>query len=221
MLRKSALLALCLSCLAAAPKLAITEIQYDPKSEESDDIQTEWVEFKNFGDQSINLKGYQLTSGSKARPHDAKQRFVLGDISIAPGQYIVVGIGTKAAYEDLELPSFAAYCGEVKYAWLTNDGDSVAIRDPRGKVIDEVVYGADSPWPIIKNSGSSLQFIAPPNEDAAKANDDPKNWVASDSTNSDSFPKHGRGTPGGPPKKVSTTKPSATQPVLAGHRQRK
>src|SRR5690349_21033417 len=72
----------------AAPKLVITEIQYDPSSEESDDQQTEWVEIQNVGAESVNLKGYQLTSGSKAKPHDAKQRFVLGEISIAPGAYM-------------------------------------------------------------------------------------------------------------------------------------
>src|SRR5207248_2595281 len=157
--------------VAAGPKLAITEIQYDPKSEESDDLQTEWVEIRNFESTSINLKGFQITSGSKSKPHDPKQRFVLGDINIAPGQYIVIGVGTKQAYEGLELPAFAAYCGEVKYAWFTNEGDSVAIRDARGQVIDEVVYGVEAPWPVVKSSGSSLQFIAPKGEDPRVAND--------------------------------------------------
>src|SRR5437867_10990961 len=104
-MRRALAIAFCLCCTAAAPKLAITEIQYDPKSEESDDQQTEWVEIRNFERTSVNLKGYQITSGSKARPHDAKQRFVLGDINIAPGQYLVIGIGTKQAYEGLDLPA--------------------------------------------------------------------------------------------------------------------
>src|SRR5580765_1986287 len=89
----------CLWCVGAGPKLAITEIQYDPKSEESDDLQTEWVEIRNFDSSSINLKGFQITSGSKSKPHDAKQRFVLGDINIAPGQYLVIGIVKKEAYD--------------------------------------------------------------------------------------------------------------------------
>ena len=207
MLRRVGLALLCLCCVAAAPKIVITEIQYDPKSEESDDQQTEWVEIRNLGAESLNLKGFQLTSGSKAKPHAAKQRFVLGDLSIAPGQYMVIGIGTKAAYEGLGLPDFAVYCGETSFAWLTNDGDSVAIRDSRGKIIDEVIYTAESPWPIITGSGSSIQFIAPAGEDPAVANDQAANWVASNSTNSEAFPKHGRGTPGTAPK-IATTQPT-------------
>jgi hypothetical protein len=196
----------CLGCLAAAPKLVITEIQYDPRSQESDDQQTEWVEIANLGQQSVSLKGYQLTSGSKAKPHDPKQRFVLGDVSVAPQQHIVIGIGTKEAYKDLELPDMAAYAGETKFAWLTNDGDSVAIRDEKGKIIDEVVYAKDAPWPVVKNSGSTIQFMAPGGVDPAVANDDPKNWVASDSTNSKAFAEHGRGTPGAPATRPSVVK---------------
>jgi hypothetical protein len=208
-MKRAILVLACLGCIAAAPRLIITEIQYDPSSEESDDQQTEWVEIQNVGPSAVNLKGLQLTSGSKAKPHDPKQRFVLGDITIAPGAYAVIGIGSKANYEEFELPSMAAYCCESRYAWLTNESDAVAIRDAKGDVIDEVVYESKSPWPSIRNSGSTLQFIAPAGEDPAEANDDPKNWVASNSTNSDSFPKHGRGTPGaGPKKTVASTKPS-------------
>ena len=220
MTRLIALLFVLFSCdlALAAPKLVITEIQYDPSSEESDDQQTEWVEIQNVGAESVNLKGYQLTSGSKAKPHDAKQRFVLGDLSIAPGAYMVIGIGSKSCYEEFDLPTMAAYAGESKYAWLTNESDSVAIRDPKGKVIDEVIYDSKSPWPVIRNSGSTLQFIAPEGEDPVEANDDPRNWVASNSTNSDLFPKHGRGTPGGPPKQnapasqASAKSPPTTRP---------
>src|SRR5207248_11791230 len=70
------------SAAAAAPKLVITEIMYDPTSPESDDQQTEWVEIQNLGEQTINLQGYQITSGSKTRPHDPKQRFVIRDAKI-------------------------------------------------------------------------------------------------------------------------------------------
>ncbi len=208
----------CASALAV-PKLIITEIQYDPSSEESDDQQTEWVEIQNLGDAAVSLKGYQITSGSKAKPHDPKQRFVLGEMSIAPHAYLIIGVGDKSDYQELDLPSMAAYCAEARYAWFTNESDSVAIRDSDGEVIDEVIYESKSPWPVIRGSGSTLQFIAPAGEDPAEANDDPKNWVASNSTNSESYPRHGRGTPGAAPKQSgATTRPveksrPATRPV--------
>src|SRR5436309_1904281 len=128
------------STVVAAPKLVITEIMYDPTSPESDDQQTEWVEIQNLGEQTINLQGYQITSGSKTRPHDPKQRFVIRDAKIEPGKYLLIGVGSASAYAPFNLPHMGVYCDESHYAWLTNGGDSVAIRDDKGKIIDEVVY---------------------------------------------------------------------------------
>jgi hypothetical protein len=187
------------------PRLIITEIQYNPTSPEQDETQTEWVEIRNVGGESVNLKGIQLTSGTKAKPRDAKQRYVLGDGTIAPGAYAVIGIGMADSYKSFGLPAMIAHCGEQKYAWLVNGGDGVALRDERGDVIDEVVYDAESPWPLT-NPGCSLQYVGPAGPDGAAANDDPKNWVASDEKNADAFDGHGRGTPGGPPK--PTTRPA-------------
>ena len=190
------------------PKLVITEIQYNPTSPEQDEQQTEWIEIRNAGGESVNLKGLQLTSGTKSKPGDPKQRYVLGEATVAPGAYAVIGIGTPDSYKDLDLPAMAAHCGEKKYAWLVNGGDGVAIRDEKGDVIDEVVYGTESPWPAI-NPGCSLQYVGP-STDAATANDDPKHWVASDETNADTFDGHGKATPGGPPK--ASARP-ATRPA--------
>ena len=193
------------------PKLIITEIMYDPQSGETADAQTEWVELKNLGAQPANLKGLQITSGVAGKIHDPKQRFVLPEALVAPGEHAVIGIGAASCYAEFKLPPFAANCGEAKYAWLTNTGDSVAIRDDHGTIIDEVVYQVEAPWPAANRAGGSIQFIAPTGEDPTKANDDAKNWVASNANNSDEFKGHGRGTPGAPPKESDPT----TQPVAA------
>jgi hypothetical protein len=194
------------------PSLVITEIMYDPQSGETDDAQTEWVELLNRGAQPVNLKGLQITSGVRGKIHEPKQRFVLGDVTIAAGEHAVIGIGAASCYASLKLPPFAAYCGEAKYAWLVNTGDSIAIRDDHGHIIDEVVYETESPWPPANRAGGSIQFIAPTGEDPTKANDDPKNWVASNANNSDEFKGHGRGTPGAAPK---SNDDATTQPVAA------
>src|SRR5688500_8154054 len=119
------------------PSLVITEIMYGPQSAESDDVQTEWVEIHNRGAQPANLRGLQITSGARGKVHDAKQKFVLPDVTIAANDYALIGIGSASCYADLKLPTFAAHCGEAKYAWLVNTGDSVAIRDAKGTFIDE------------------------------------------------------------------------------------
>src|SRR5437773_11393571 len=112
---------LLLACAVhAAPRLAITEIMYDPTSPESDDQQTEWVEIQNAGDVPVNLQGYQLTSGTKADPHAARQKYVFRDVVIAPRAYLVIGIGAASMYQPYGLPPFGVYCDESKYAWFTN-----------------------------------------------------------------------------------------------------
>jgi hypothetical protein len=198
---------------SAAPQLIITEIMYDPLSSESDDQQTEWVEIHNAGDTPAQLKGDQLTSGTKNKIHDPKQRYVLPDVTIKPNEYAVIGIGAASCYASFGLPPMIAQCDEAKYAWLTNSGDSIAIRDLKGTILDEVVYSSEPPWPSAQRAGGSIQFIAPAGEDPTVANDDPKNWVASNAANSDEFKSHGRGTPGGPPK-VATTQPT-TKPTAS------
>jgi len=211
MMQRAGLIVLILLNVAAAPRLVITEIMYDPTSAESDDQQTEWVEIQNFGDVPINLQGYQLTSGTKADPHAARQKYTFRDVTIPPHAYLLIGIGSSAMYRPYELPAFGVCCDEAKYAWFNNTGDSVAIRDAKKNVIDEVAYVNESPWPIARNGGS-IQFICPAGEDPQAANDEGKNWVASGAGNPQDFKGHGRGTPGGPPK-AATTQVATTQPA--------
>ena len=197
------------AAFAAAPKPVITEIMYDPTSPESEDRQTEWVEICNFGEEPVNLQGFQLTSGTAADPHAARQKYVFRrDVILPPHGYLVVGVGSASSYDGYGLPTFGVYCDESRYAWFTNGGDSIALRDPKKIVIDEVVYANESPWPITR-SGGSIQFICPSDEDPQAANDQGKNWVASGASNSEEFKGHGRGTPGAPPKVGATTRPSS------------
>src|SRR5688572_10122240 len=83
---------------ADAPKLVITEIQFDPQSAERDEKQTEWVEVLNSGAEEVSLKGMQLTSGTKAKPDEVKQKFVLGDVTVKPGAYVLIGVGTAESF---------------------------------------------------------------------------------------------------------------------------
>jgi predicted extracellular nuclease len=195
--------------LPQAPKLIITEIQFDPSSAERDEKQTEWVEIMNAGTGEVSLNGLQLTSGTKAKPEEVKQKFELGEATVKPGEYVVIGVGTPESYESLGLPTIAQHAGEAKTPWLANGGDSVAIRDEKGDVIDQVVYEIAAPWPD-KKTGCTLQFVAPSGgDDLSKANDDPKNWILSTETNAESYPGHGKGTPGAAPKVDATTQPAA------------
>src|SRR4051812_24248120 len=80
MMRRAGAVFLCLLCVGAAPKLAITEIMIDPTSPETEDQQTEWVEIQNYGDVPVKLAGYMLTSGTAAEPHALRQKYVFRDV---------------------------------------------------------------------------------------------------------------------------------------------
>ncbi len=193
---RSLLLILALATVSfAGTNVVITEIMYNPSSGEQDEKQTEWVEIFNAGTSPANLHDYQLTSGIKGDPKSAKQKYIISDLTLAPGQYAVIGIGGKEAYAGLGLPDFDAYAAETKYAWLLNAGDGVALRDEKSQVVDEVIFGVESPWPK-KRTGASIQFMGALDADAGKSNDDAKNWVQSDAKNADEFKGHGKGTPG-------------------------
>src|SRR5947207_6040901 len=116
MIQRLGLLVFILFSIAATPnapaalRLVITEIMYDPTSPESDDQQTEWVEVQNCGDSPVNLQGYQLTSGTKADPHAARQKYTFRDVTIAAHAYLVIGIGSQSMYHPYDLPTFGVYC---------------------------------------------------------------------------------------------------------------
>src|SRR5688572_17575361 len=195
------------TAFAEAPKLVITEIQYDPTSAEREEQQTEWVEIYNAGGEDVSLKGLQITSGMHTKPDSVKQRYALTDGVVKPGEYIVIGVGTAESYAGIGLPAIGAFCGVVKMPWLANGGDSVAIRDEKGQVIDQVIYQVAAPWPE-KSMGCSIQFIPPTSAaDLAEANDDPKNWVISNGANAQTFLGHGMGSPGSGPGSAPTTQP--------------
>ncbi len=206
------------------PALVITEIMYDPTSPESEDKETEWIEIRNFGEESINLQGMMLTSGTTAELHAAKQKYVFRDVSLPPQGYLIVGVGAASCYEGYGLPPLGVCCDEARYAWLGNSQDSIALRDKKKAIIDEVVYNNESPWPITRHGGS-IQFIAPAGADPQQANDDGKNWVASGASNSIEFKGHGRGTPGTDAKESpknagggSTTRPTAKRGTAAARK---
>jgi len=90
--------------------LVINELVSDPA-----DNEVEWVELFNKASQEINLTGWWLEDGSKAKTK------LTGS----------VGLSGSARYKIIEKPA----------GNLNNSGDLIILYEPGGKIIDQVVYG--------------------------------------------------------------------------------
>ena len=162
---------------AITPPLAdlrITEIMYHPASGSS----LEYIELHNRGQNAINLAGVSFEA---TRPFEA---LVLGDESLAPGEYAVV-VADVAAFRSV-------YGEEVRIigSWtagaLANGGERIVLRDAIGNVIHDFSFEDGEPWPVAADgTGPSLEIV-----DVDGEHSDPANWSVSVGT---------QGSPGAPP----------------------
>ncbi|HEX4797051.1 MAG TPA: lamin tail domain-containing protein [Humisphaera sp.] len=157
--------------------LRLTELNYDPAKPaagspyNNDDF--EFVEFKNFGSQILDLTGLQFTDGIT---------YTLGPATLVPGQ---VGVIVK------NLPAFRSRYGPGPLVLgdylstaqsFSNSGEHVAVLDASGQSIADFTYGTS--LAAAHGGGASLEVIDPvigPDLNVAA------NWRASTITN---------GTPG-------------------------
>jgi hypothetical protein len=116
------------------PRVVISEINYNPPG---DTDETEFVEFLNAGSTPALLNGAHFTSGLE---------FTFGDVSLAPGQTIVLvkdAAAFAAAYPGVPI-------GGVFGGGLDNGGETLTLRDIAENIIVSVTYGDSTAagWPI-------------------------------------------------------------------------
>ena len=110
-----------------APPLEITEI-FANAGEGSRDAAFEWVEIHNAGTAPIDLAGW--TIGDNGAMDE------LPGVVIAPGARLTIGGSAEAADGGVDIVVEDGRIGNG----LANSGDVVLLRDPRGRVVDEVDY---------------------------------------------------------------------------------
>ncbi len=103
--------------------LRITELLPAPLPNEA-----EWIEIENLSDQTISLDGWSLADRSGAT--DLRG-------SIAPGSRLVI------ATQPLSDQPAALIVNRIGNG-LNNDGDTIALLDPSGTIVDEITYGNDA-----------------------------------------------------------------------------
>lgn len=172
--------------LPAAPLLAdeiiITEIMYDPASDERWPTRTEWLEIYNTTDHAISLEGWHLAN-ERGRTHP-----IVAGVEIGPGEAAVLIPGNQTADE------FRAAWGDgfqvvPMDGWhrpglhqLTNEPSEEAgvltLRRPGSDVADTVNYESEARWPVNKPDGPSIYLL--PHAIDGESNNDGSNWRRSE-----------------------------------------
>lgn len=163
--------------LEEALPLRIVEVMYNPPGSADD---TEYFELLNFGEETIDLTGVQITEFSTGG-------FTFGAETLAPGERILVvknHTAFAAAYPGVTNIASGVFSGS-----LANEGELISLRGPLGELLQSFVYGDSNVagWPTTPDGdGYSLEYIGPlgSGEDPNNGSpddpfDNPANWRAS------------------------------------------
>jgi hypothetical protein len=106
--------------------LKIVNINYDAPGDDNKNPNVEWVEIKNTGSTSVNLKGFTLED-------EAHHKFIFPDFMLGTGKIVKVYSGSGTPN------SSSLYWGSSSAIW-NNDGDTAYLYDNNGKLIDTYKY---------------------------------------------------------------------------------
>jgi micrococcal nuclease len=111
-----------------APGMSIMEVRHNPPGPDDEHLNDEYVTIANDGEDVIDLTGWTL------RDESSQNRFVFGDVVLAPGGSVTVRTGCGS-----DRPDTAYWCA-ARSIW-SNTGDTVMLQDTHGNVVDWWTYG--------------------------------------------------------------------------------
>ena len=164
--------------IEALAVLLITEIMYDPASNERWPAKTEWVEVYNPHDHPVDLEGWHL--------HNERGRTVgIGEgVTIKPGEAIVLIPGNQTVEnfreawgEGFQVVPLRGWHRPGLHQLSNNPSEEVAIlslRRPDESISDTVNYDNEEPWPSNKPDGPSIYRL--PDRLDVKYSSDGTSW---------------------------------------------
>ncbi|MCO4760729.1 MAG: lamin tail domain-containing protein [Myxococcales bacterium] len=174
----------------AAGALIITEFMSD--SEKVSDSKGEWIEIYNPSDKDIDLEGFMLSD----------EVTVTAPLILADGKGVIVPAGD---YVVLATEASKTLNGGLiaAYGWsgfgLNNGGDTIALMNPDGSVIDQITFSSGTNgWP---KSASGRSYHLNPKHMSTTANDAGANWCLGTAV----YGAGDKGTPGSPNVGCATT----------------
>ncbi|MBN1781374.1 CotH kinase family protein [bacterium] len=163
----SALNTVTFTVLEGLENLRITEIHYHPLDvgvTDNNDGEYEFLEFKNIGNESLDLSGVHFSRGlSYTFPEGA---------SVDSGDFLVLASNDSAFFERYDFYPFGDYSGQ-----LDNSGETIALNSAAGDTLFKIRYNDKYPWPASAD-GQGFSII-PKNPDPYQDPNDPDCWTAS------------------------------------------
>ncbi len=140
--------------------VTFNELHYHPAAWETTG---EWIELKNQNSVDVDMSGWRLDGG-------VDYVFPEGTV-IGAGRYLLVAADPAALMAATGLSGVLGPWANT----LNNAGESVALRNINGRLMDEIDYGDSAPWPVAADgSGASLA-----KRDELRDSGLPENWRSS------------------------------------------
>lgn len=137
------------------------EIMYHPGPGSTSALQ--WIELHNVLRVDVDISSWQLDGGA---------HFTFPSNTIVSGGGFVVVAGDLAAFT--QATGLTNVFGPF-YTNLANNGERLILRNHDGRMMDELTYGDEPPWPEgADGSGATLSKRVP-----LSASAEPRNWIAS------------------------------------------
>lgn len=164
--------------------LIITEIMYNPASDEKPPAATEWVEIYNPTEAEVDVSGWHLAdedgrtgpiaTGTKL---GAKQALVLIPSECTPEAFAAAwGDGVKVA-------PLTDWGGRPGLSGLGNNpsptNEKLALKRADDSISDLVHYDDEGDWPSDETDGPSIYLLPTPGTFSADGNDQGKAWARS------------------------------------------
>ena len=146
-------------CDEISPVL-ITEIHYNPSSEQGLDSEWEFIELFNPNNEAIDFSGYKLVAEFDT--------LLFNSVAIEPHGFVLI-----ATLSDIYVGELPNYCLIVEFSCdINNSGENITLIDDEGIAIDQENFTDLPPWPIFADGfGGSLELESPSNNNAL-----PESW---------------------------------------------
>jgi hypothetical protein len=145
--------------------IQISEIHYNPNSEQGNDSDWEFLELYNFEDHPVSLADWSLEVG-------VTRTFTEEDSIPAFGHFVVArNVDSLLTV----LPAHAHYCQWNSGQSLNNNGETIELRRSDGSLADYVMYEDNDGWVTNPDGmGPSLEWM-----DLGLPNEEASSWSAS------------------------------------------
>jgi hypothetical protein len=163
-------------------QLIISEIMYNPASDESPPNAVEWVEITNVSNEEVDLSGWRLAD------EDAPSGRIAEGVTLGAGAVLVLipDILTPADFHaawgpDIPVLPLSNWGRPLQFNLANNpsqDNEQLRLERANASVADEVNYDNTGDWPPSRPSGPSI-YLLPGHFDAA-ANDAGAAWARSE-----------------------------------------